>query len=277
MMRICTPQSPALQKYIQHISFSEFEATHSDYIPVVPDAMTELVIVCEGAYKRMLSGQESLICGSHFIGLKSKPAFVKSDQHVKTISIRFKPGAVRFFTKIHSHELVDGVLDPVLVFGKKFIDFEQKSGDINNTTECLTMVESFLLSAFCENEKAEKTRKRILSTYKNPAFSSVENLQDSCDSYKSLEREFKQNLGISPKAFLRILQFNYATYQLTKQVKSSPFTEIGYICGYFDQSHFIRSFKNFSTITPTEYVQSFDQMMKRNQQVINDCFLFNNR
>jgi AraC-like DNA-binding protein len=39
-------------------------------------------------------------------------------------------------------------------------------------------------------------------------------------------------------------------------------TSIAYEFGYFDQSHFIRDFKNFSGITPSEYI--------REQHPVND-------
>ena len=35
--------------------------------------------------------------------------------------------------------------------------------------------------------------------------------------------------------------------------RESSLTSIAYDCGYFDQSHFIREFKSFTGIAPSEY------------------------
>lgn len=32
-------------------------------------------------------------------------------------------------------------------------------------------------------------------------------------------------------------------------------TEVGYACGFYDQAHFIRVFKEFSAMTPGQYLE----------------------
>src|SRR5690606_33421823 len=124
---------------------------------------TELVILLDGSYRRLIEGGETIIKASHFIGLKSKPGFVRSAPDVKTVSVRFKPGAIRFFTKINAQELVDEVIDPILIFGKRFMDLEEKAQEVNNILEFICVLELFLLSVLSGSEKTERTRQRILS------------------------------------------------------------------------------------------------------------------
>ena len=70
-------------------------------------------------------------------------------------------------------------------------------------------------------------------------------------SQRQLERTFKEYAGFSPKTFARILRFQSATnhYGTTKKT----LTEIALDCGYYDQSHFIHDFSQFSGYTPSEY------------------------
>ncbi|HEV8539016.1 MAG TPA: AraC family transcriptional regulator, partial [Bacteroidota bacterium] len=42
--------------------------------------------------------------------------------------------------------------------------------------------------------------------------------------------------------------------QLSFASNAKNLTGVAYDCGYYDQSHFIREFKDFAGITPTKYL-----------------------
>lgn len=73
-------------------------------------------------------------------------------------------------------------------------------------------------------------------------------------SERTFRRLFDLYVGISPKMFGRICQFDSAVQQLT----GNHFTKLGdvaYDNGYADQSHLIRSFKEFTYLSPSEYLK----------------------
>ncbi|WP_129713657.1 helix-turn-helix domain-containing protein [Pedobacter sp. SYP-B3415] len=69
------------------------------------------------------------------------------------------------------------------------------------------------------------------------------------------ERRFKQYVGISPKLFARISRFQAALKQLRDE-KYERLSDIAYSHEYADQSHFIRSFKEFSGVLPKDFIRS---------------------
>lgn len=73
-------------------------------------------------------------------------------------------------------------------------------------------------------------------------------------SERSLQRLFEANIGVSPKMFKRVWQFHSAFQQLN-QYQYTKLTDIAYQHGFADQSHFIRVFKEFTSLTPKEYLQ----------------------
>lgn len=266
------PQSPLLREYIHHISLTEFDAPHREYVTVIPDAMTELVIVRQGAYERLVQNQEITVNKSHVIGIKSKPGQVKSNPVLKTVSVRFKPGAIGFFTQVPACEFKDNILDPYLLFGHSFTTLENQILECEDETNIFSFIENFFIQRYVPGEKSEITKKRIGKAYQSPHQCQIQNLSQSGESYKSLEREFKHTIGLSPKNLLRILQFNYATYCLSNVQNGENLTEIAYKCGYFDQAHFIKTFKFFAGTTPGDYLHQYDDMAHRNQKVINTGF-----
>ena len=70
-------------------------------------------------------------------------------------------------------------------------------------------------------------------------------------SKRQFERRFKDLAGLTPKLYSRVIRFQAATR--FKQTGTRDLTEIAYACGYYDQSHFINDFREFSGYTPKEY------------------------
>lgn len=70
-------------------------------------------------------------------------------------------------------------------------------------------------------------------------------------SRRQFERRFKELAGLSPKLYSRVIRFQAATQ--FKLSGTRDLTEIAYACGYYDQSHFINDFREFSGYTPKEY------------------------
>jgi AraC-like DNA-binding protein len=72
---------------------------------------------------------------------------------------------------------------------------------------------------------------------------------------RTFQRIFKKYVGITANEYRRICQFQMAFYQL-KARQFDKLTDVVYDNGYFDQSHYTRSFKEFTNTTPNEYLQS---------------------
>ncbi|HEY8954756.1 helix-turn-helix domain-containing protein, partial [Chitinophaga sp.] len=65
---------------------------------------------------------------------------------------------------------------------------------------------------------------------------------------------FEQHIGLTPKMYSRICQFNAALQQLNRN-RFSDMTGVALENGYADQSHLIRAFKEFTTYSPLEYIK----------------------
>jgi AraC-like DNA-binding protein len=72
---------------------------------------------------------------------------------------------------------------------------------------------------------------------------------------RQLERKFAQHVGLSPKAFCRVIRFARAKSLISKMPGFAD-VHVAYACGYSDQTHLIREFKLFTGQTPSCYERS---------------------
>lgn len=71
---------------------------------------------------------------------------------------------------------------------------------------------------------------------------------------RTFQRLFESHVGIPPKLFSKICQFN-AAFQQINYHQFTRLTDIAYDHGYADQSHLIRDFQKFTNISPGEYLK----------------------
>ena len=72
---------------------------------------------------------------------------------------------------------------------------------------------------------------------------------------RTFQRVFKKYVGVTPNQYRRICQFHISFAQLRAK-DFDKLSDVAYDNGFADQSHFIRSFKEFTQVTPNDYLKS---------------------
>lgn len=71
-------------------------------------------------------------------------------------------------------------------------------------------------------------------------------------SRKHLAARFREHVGLPPKMIARIARFQRAA-ELVLSPAAPSLDEVAFACGYYDQSHLDRDFRDFAATTPTAY------------------------
>jgi methylphosphotriester-DNA--protein-cysteine methyltransferase len=72
-------------------------------------------------------------------------------------------------------------------------------------------------------------------------------------SHKKFIKLFTDEVGFTPKVYARVQRFQRVLVRIF-QAPEVDWSDVVEQHGYFDQSHFIRDFREFSGLTPTEYL-----------------------
>ncbi len=70
-------------------------------------------------------------------------------------------------------------------------------------------------------------------------------------SRKHLAARFREHVGLPPKLFARMLRFRRASDLIGS---GTSIAEIAAVCGYYDQAHLDRDFRDFAGSTPTAFL-----------------------
>ena len=73
-------------------------------------------------------------------------------------------------------------------------------------------------------------------------------------SQKHFSDLFRKSVGVTPKAYLKIMRFQKALRTIDA-AGDIDWATVAAECGFYDQSHFINDFKHFSGFTPEQYAK----------------------
>lgn len=222
---------------------------------IVPDGTVKLIFHYGDLYwHHPKSGKSFLQPRCFLIGQLTKPYIVEPAGETGTFVIRFNPNGFSPFTNIPIKEMENKPIALKELFGEKGKKLEQEILDAKNTSQRINIAEKFLLELLKSKEVKDRIVNSTIETivkYKGQL--SVNELSNQASlSRRILARKFSSNVGLSPKQLSKIVRLQ-ATLKSLLQNEKTNLTDLTYENEYFDQSHFIKDFKEFTGITPKEF------------------------
>jgi len=178
-----------------------------------------------------------------------------------TIGVCLFPNALKSIFGMDAHELTDSCVDFRLLPNRRDAFPADRFLNATSGDEQINILSEYLFSLlersnYCVNALSQEAMIRISQSNGQIPLSQLQKELNLTE--RSLERRFKNEIGISPKLFSRIVRFQSAIQQLQHN-RYAKLSDIAYDHGYTDQAHFIKSFKEFSGMLPHEFQKQFNQ------------------
>jgi AraC-like DNA-binding protein len=184
------------------------------------------------------------------------PETLTIKENFTLIAYFFKPFSLFSLFGVSAQELTDNPINLNLLEPSKALALQEKLLNANSKDEMLKLIDNYIFSLMTKVKAGiELIKFAANKIIEDPCKESLQNVQRELYlTERTFQRMFEKNIGISPNQFRRICQFNSAFQQLQKR-KFNNLTDIVFDKGYADQSHYIRTFKEFTNITPTDYLK----------------------
>ena len=169
------------------------------------------------------------------------------------IAYFLKPYSLISLFGISAQELTDKPVDFNLL--SKKTDLQEQLLNSDTASEMILVLDNYIFSLIPKKNKDNPLIKYAAEKiFKSPTRHILNEIQkDIRVTERTLQRMFEKNIGVSPNQFRKIHQFNRAFRQLNNR-QFQTLSDIAYDNDYADQSHYIRAFKEFTNITPKEYL-----------------------
>jgi AraC-like DNA-binding protein len=168
--------------------------------------------------------------------------------------IKFRPGAFYPFFQQAVSELTDTYLPIATVFGVAGRDYEAAILAEDDDAKKITIAENFLREHLPEEDETITVINQIIDCIStDPTITKVDDVLHRISmSKRTLQRIFKQYVGISPKWVIQRYRLQEAA-DLLAAGHIENWSALALKLGYFDQAHFIKDFKTIIGKTPAEY------------------------
>lgn len=242
-----------VMKYgISHFYCFKKDNIINNSIIAVPDGCIDIVFCCDE--KKPFAE----ICGTVL-----RPTKTRLGSNEYYFGVRFQPGKGYQNMKISLSELVGQEIPFLEVTEDKDL-FERITCSRNFNEQIQVFLEKYL-KYLSTNESVRKDYKfknlrefMIKEIMRTTGQVKIKELADETGySVRYLNRVFTDEFGVPPKVFCKLMRFQHLLNNLNDEV--ADLVQLAAELGYYDQSHMIKDFNEYTNTTPSKYLYSLKE------------------
>jgi AraC-like DNA-binding protein len=245
----------------------DYGSSFHDHEQLWADAHTELIFTSGERYFRKMSMRAVRLPSSFVIGPFQNELELFSRGRTTLVAARFWPWAFHSLSRVPMPDLKNTVRSCRRTLGTAGALLEQKIADIGSPDDKIATLQDALSNAIASAQRTKLVSRPIAIDIINGRgmIRVTDLLQKHGIQARQLERVFHDEIGVTAKVFSRIVRFNHAK----KMIETNPdinLLTLTYECGYADQAHFIRNFREMFGITPAYFKTWMKELLRQFQE-----------
>lgn len=254
MLKTYLPQSSFLKKYVASFYVLETNESAVQSYFAFPHYFTGITFLKDVEVERkpfQIQFKESPGNEAHIelLGKYKTPVFVSYSGRISEVTIIFKPLGINRFIRKNYFSVAPS-------FAQEFTNEIWKAfgNELFKSENPISSLEAFLIEQFEDFEELSVLEK-VLPYFENldENRSITEIAKISGLNLKSFQRHFIKHLGCTPVDYRRLVRFRNSLASKLNSSEEKTLTEITFENNYFDQSYFIKEFKNFTNQNPSKF------------------------
>lgn len=223
---------------------------------IIPDGYSEIIIHYGDLYQVNLHGDWETQSRILFSSQITKYFYLKNIGKSGMLGIKLYPSAFYSLFGIDLSSTINQVLPLEQLLFSDLSELHEITKENLESIDRVNQAEEWLQKQLLKHEPQAKTDRCIHKIFEKKGMIDIAELaRDIQLSTRQLERMFKKVIGLTPKFYCRIIRFNHI-FEVIKNHKDS-WIRTALQSGFFDQSHFIKNFKEFTGEEPSNY--GFDE------------------
>lgn len=189
-------------------------------------------------------------------GATTTHSLIRLKGNFRATGVFFNPLVLRTVFDLDASALTDDCIDGATLRKAAAQNLLEQLLHATDGQQQVNLLSGFISGAMQKEapaqDKVQYAVNRIIATKGNISIDEL--ARDVYVTERSLERAFKAFVGVSPRLFIRISRFREAMQQMARG-GSERLTDIALDHDYADQSHFSRTFREFTGFTPKQYLK----------------------
>ncbi|MGP0075398.1 MAG: helix-turn-helix domain-containing protein [Bryobacteraceae bacterium] len=162
--------------------------------------------------------------------------------------VRFRPGMARTFLRLSSAELTDGSAALADLWPRRASELERQLDDAKSIPDAMRILLSNVAAPRSQPNPVQQAIDALTAANGNADLDLL--AQQANLSPRQFRRRCLEESGLTPKHLARVLRFRHACQIARAAGRRLDWAVIALDAGYYDQSHFIRDFREFTGRTP---------------------------
>lgn len=194
---------------------------------------------------------------SFVIGLRTRCLRASHQGRLGGVEVMFTPAGAYELFGVAMHEIANSVFPASAVLGAGTQRLEERLTDSQSWSERFALLDAFFTERAKEAHEGSSEVRNAWSWLEltRPRAAGEKAADELGWSQRRLELAFREQVGLTPGAVVRMARFRRAVSLLVRGDLS--LAELADRCGYYDQSHFNREFRAVTGTTPQRYLATF--------------------